>query len=58
MSEEAFIKRGEISKIGSWKDGTSDAKKPSKYSVKQQLYILAIYNTYRVYRRGTKSRTY
>jgi len=51
MSEEVFIKRGEISKIGSWKAGTSVAKKPSKYSIKQQLYILAIYKTYRV-RRG------
>ena len=51
MSDEIFIKRGEISKIGSWKAGTSVAKKPSKYSIKQQLYILAIYKTYRV-RRG------
>ena len=58
MSEEVFIKREEISKPGSWKAGMSISKKPSKYSVKQQLYILAIYNTYRVYRRGTKSRTY
>jgi len=50
MSEEVFIKRGEISKIGSWKAGTSIVKKPSRYSIDQQLYILAIYNTQHVRR--------
>jgi hypothetical protein len=35
MSEEVFIKRGEISKPGSWKAGISISKKPYRYSIDQ-----------------------